>query len=83
MQQHLAAQGGGDAGEAADGARVLEVLQDDVARMRVQVRVVCCLLLPRLWVADALQRSSPLTAVSRYAAVRVWGCSTLSSHNAT
>jgi hypothetical protein len=40
MQQHLAVQGGGDGGDAADGARVLEVLQDDVARLRVQVSVV-------------------------------------------
>ncbi|KAF6264768.1 hypothetical protein COO60DRAFT_1654950 [Scenedesmus sp. NREL 46B-D3] len=37
MQQHLAGQGGGEAGDAADGAGVLEVLQDDVARLRVQV----------------------------------------------
>jgi hypothetical protein len=42
MQQHLAAQGGGEAGDAADGARVLEVLQDDVARLRVQVRSCRC-----------------------------------------
>lgn len=38
MQQHLAAQGGGEAGDAADGSRVLEVLQEDVARLRMQVR---------------------------------------------
>lgn len=37
MQQHLAVQGGGEAGDAADGSRVLEVLQEDVARLRMQV----------------------------------------------
>lgn len=33
MQQHLAGQGGAD----VDAARVLEILQDDVARLRAQV----------------------------------------------
>lgn len=33
MQQHLAGQGGAD----VDAARVLEILQDDVARMRALV----------------------------------------------
>jgi hypothetical protein len=85
MQQHLAAQGGGGAGDAADGARVLEVLQDDVARLRVQVGVVVLSVVgPRLWVADALQMNPQevLTSDSTSAAVQIWGCWTLSQYSA-